>query len=72
MARRKIRTIAVGPCAVNIYRDPEYDEYVVRTVVKGKVVGGKEGGGYFTSDKDDAFATAKTLEAWLRKRPACR
>jgi hypothetical protein len=71
MARRKIHGIRVGKCAVNIYRDSEWDEYLVQSVVKGKVVGGKEGGGYFTDDKEDAFGAAEAEVATLRKRPVC-
>jgi len=70
MAQRKIREIAVGKCAVRVYRDPEWDQYIVKSIVGGKVVGGKEGG-YFTDDKEDAFGTAEAEAAALRRRPAC-
>lgn len=73
MALRKIHTIRVGTrCAVNVYRDPEWDQFVVKSVVNGKTVGGKEGGGYFTDDKEDAFGTAEAEAAHLRTRPVCR
>lgn len=73
MARRKIHTIRVGTkCSVGIYRDPEWDQFVVQSVVNGRTVGGKEDGGYFTDDKEDAFSTAKAEAAHLRTRPVCR
>jgi hypothetical protein len=72
MALRKIHETRVGPsCAVRIYRDPEYGEYVVKTIVGGKTVGGK-GGGAFESDKAAARGTAAAQVRWLKKRPACR
>ena len=62
MARRKIHSIPAGRGRViNVYRDSEWDEFVVQTVISGKVVGGKDGGGYHTSDKDDALSTAEHL-----------
>lgn len=72
MARRKIKTTRVGRCAVNIYRDSEWDEFVVQSVVGGKVIGGKEDGGYFTDDKADARSNAAHAVRLLRKRPACK
>jgi hypothetical protein len=72
MARRKIHTIRVGAkCSVGVYRDSELDEFIVRSVVNGRTVGGKDGG-YFTDDKEDAFDTAKAEAAHLRTRPMCR
>jgi hypothetical protein len=72
MALKKIHETPVGTnCAVRIYRNYEYDEYVVKAIVKGKVQGGKDGGS-FTSDKADAYGTAASVADWLRKRPACK
>jgi hypothetical protein len=71
MATKKIHETAVGKCAVRIYRNAEYGEYIVKTVVNGKVQGGKNGG-YFTSDKADAHGTAAVEADRLRKRPACQ
>jgi hypothetical protein len=72
MALKKIHETPVGAsCAVRIYRNPEFDEYVVKTVVGGKVQGGKDGG-YFTSDKADARSTAAHEVRRLRQRPGCR
>jgi len=71
MALKKISDTPVGTrCAVRIYRNAEFDEYVVKTVVNGKVQGGKDGG-YFTSDKADARGTAAHEVEKLRQRPAC-
>ena len=72
MALKKIHETKVGAsCAVRIYRNYEWDEYVVKSVVKGKVQGGKDGG-YFTSDKADAHGTAAAEAQRLQKRPACQ
>lgn len=72
MALKKIHETPVGAnCAVRIYRNYEYDEYVVKSIVNGKVQGGKDGG-YFTSDKADAHGTAAAEAQRLQKRPACK
>jgi hypothetical protein len=72
MAAKKIHETAVGAkCAVRIYRNAEWDEYIVKSIVNGKVQGGKDGG-YFTSDKADAHGTAAAEADRLRKRPACQ
>jgi len=69
---RKIHGTRVGErCAVNIYRNPEYDEYVVKTVINGRVQGGKDGG-YFTTDKQDARGTAAQEVKRIRRLPPCR
>jgi len=70
MALKKLHETPVGRCAVRVYRNAEYGEYVVKSIVNGKVQGGKDGG-YFTSDKADAYATATVEADRLRKRPAC-
>ena len=67
-----IRSTRAGRfCNVNIYRNAEYDEYVVKAVVGGRVQGGKDGG-YFTPDKQDARSTAAAEVRRLRRMPACR
>lgn len=71
MARKKIHEIPVGPCSVRVYRDSEFGEYVVKTLIKGKTVGGK-GGGYFTNDKADAYTTARVEASRLGNRSTCR
>ena len=72
MALKKIHETRVGAnCAVRIYRNYEYDEYVVKAIVNGKVQGGKDGG-YFTSDHADAHGTAIAEVQRLQKRPACQ
>jgi len=68
MALKKIHETRVGAsCAVRIYRNPEFDEYVVKTIVGGKVQGGKDGGA-FESDKAAARGTAAAQVRWLRGR----
>ncbi len=68
MALKKLHETRVGAsCAVRIYRNSEFDEYVVKTVVGGKVQGGKDGGA-FESDKQAARGTAAAQVRWLRKR----
>lgn len=72
MALKKIHETPIGSkCAVRIYRNYEWDEYVVKSVVNGKVQGGKDGG-YFTSDKADAHGTAAAEAKRLQARPACQ
>ncbi len=74
MARRLVKSVALGRCAVKIYRDSDTREFVVRTILPGgRVSGGKEDGGYFTEDKSDARGTAAAQIRWLRKHhPGCR
>jgi len=72
MALRKIHETRVGTkCAVRIYRNPEFDEYVVKVIVNGRVQGGKEGGA-FESDKSAARGTAAALVRRLRAQRSCR
>lgn len=71
MALKKIHETRVGTCAVRIYRNPEYGEFIVKTVVNGRVQGGKSGG-YFTEDKKDARGTAAFEVRRLRKLSSCR
>lgn len=72
MANKKIHETRVGArCAVRIYRNAEYGEYIVKTVIGGKVQGGKDGG-YFTSNKTDARGTAAHEVRRLRKQSSCR
>jgi hypothetical protein len=72
MALKKIHETPVGAkCAVRIYRNYEWDEYIVKSIINGKVVGGKDGG-YFTSDKTDAYGSAAAEAQRLGKRPVCQ
>jgi hypothetical protein len=72
MALKKIHETPVGTkCAVRIYRNYEWDEYIVKSIVNGKVQGGKDGG-YFTSDKADAYGSATAEAQRLQKRPVCQ
>lgn len=62
MAKRKIHqldhTTARGTVhTVKVYRDPEYNEYVVKQW-SGDVLSDSE---YFTSDKQDALETAQYI-----------
>lgn len=68
---KRIHSTRVGHCHVNIYRNAEYDEFVVKTVVGGRVIGGKDGG-YFTGDKQDARDTAAQEIKRIRRYPSCR
>lgn len=68
MANKLLRTTRVSPkCSVKIYRDSEYDVFVVKTLVNGKVRGTTEEG-----DKSAARGTAAHEARWLRKQAACR
>jgi len=58
MAIRKIQTIAgINGAFANIYRDSEYQEYVVRFHFAPPIGYVKEAD-YFTNDKEDAIACA--------------
>jgi hypothetical protein len=72
MKRRSNKTIKVGRCAVKIVRKRETDEYVVKAIINGKTVGGRDGGSYET-DMAAARSTAAATVLWLRKhrRKAC-
>lgn len=72
--RRRIKHVKVGArCAVSIYRLPETNEFQVQQTVGGKVIGGKESGGAFETDKSAARSTAAAMVKELRKKhPACR
>lgn len=64
MSRKKIHSISIAPnCCINVYRDAEWDEYVVKTVVDGKTVA--EG---FESDKQSALDTAEASAEWALGR----
>lgn len=64
MAKRLIETLKLTKDAtdhvVKVYRDSEWNEWVVIHFINGERVGGKDGG-YHTSDKDDAINTAISL-----------
>lgn len=66
MARRLVHKTRVGRCAVLIYRDAEWNEYVVKTVI-----GGRSTGTYHTGDKDDAQGTATHIARRLRAQRRC-
>jgi hypothetical protein len=66
MAKRRIKNIRVGHCAVSIHKDSEWGEFVVTT--KGA---GKMNGTYHTDDKRDARNTAATMIRQLRKARVC-
>lgn len=52
---RKIHSVSDSGITVNVYRNVEWDEFVV------KVKGCKADEGYHTSDKQDAFDTALAM-----------
>ena len=58
MSKRIVKKFVVGNQEVRVYRDSEWDEFVVRVATDGKL---EEGEGYFTTDKEDAIATAKHI-----------
>jgi hypothetical protein len=67
MARRRLKHVQVGRCAVDIYRDSETRELVVRTTHAGK-----RDSGSFHEDMRDARGTAAHQVRWLRNRRWCR
>lgn len=54
MARKKIATYSNDGKTVHVYRDAEWNEFVVR-------IPGAPDADYFTPDKDDAISTAQTI-----------
>lgn len=73
MVRRKIKTVRFGRCSVSIYKISEVGEYNVQATVDGKVIGGRDGGGAFETDKASARSTAAAMVYELRrKNAACR
>lgn len=71
MSRRLVKKTTFGQCQVKIMKDSYAGEFVVQTIVKGKVDGGKDGG-YFTDDKSDARSTAAAVIRRLRRERRCR
>jgi hypothetical protein len=75
MARRLIKSIRVGRCAVKIYRLSDTKEYLVQTLTpwagKPRVEGGEDGGA-FETDPAAARGTAAFEVRRLRKKPNCR
>lgn len=62
MARKLIDRIGTGKTEVRIYRDVEWQEYVVKE--PGMTAGDDQG--YFTSDRDDAYSHFYTRHDDLR------
>ena len=58
MARKIVKKIPAGKHEVRIYRDSEWDEYVVRVFTDGKP---EQGDGYFSTEKQDAIDTANHI-----------
>lgn len=54
MAKRKLKSVSNAGRVATVYRDPEWNEYVVK-------LRGRPGADYFTSDRGDAEATAKKM-----------
>jgi hypothetical protein len=55
MARKLIHREAVGRCFVRVYKDSEWQEYIVRFMPKSA----SDDGTYHTDAQDDAINTAK-------------
>jgi hypothetical protein len=69
MARRRIKNIRVGRCAVSIYKDSEWNEFVVVTKSPHK----RFSGSYHTTNMRDARGTAAHQIKVLRNaRGWCR
>lgn len=56
MARRLIARIEDGNKVARVYRDTEWDEFVVKFWVDGER---REQADYYTNDRGDAISTAK-------------
>lgn len=70
MSKKLIKTTRVGKCSVKIYRDSEYGEYNVKSIMAHGKPG--PGDGYFTDNKKDARDTAAHSVRWLKKRRSCK
>lgn len=57
MTRRLIQTVKNGDNVAKVYRDSEWEEYVVRFFT----CGAEQGTGYHTNDKKDALSTAHVM-----------
>lgn len=66
MAKRKIHQTRVGSCTVQIYRDTDFDEYIIKTTIpkRTKMTA-------FETDKAAARSTAAAQIRWLRKGRWC-
>jgi hypothetical protein len=65
MSKRLLRKLGTTP-QVKVYRDPEWDEYVVKQYDEhGRYLPEAD---YFTNDQGDALATAEHLLGGLRAR----
>jgi hypothetical protein len=67
MAKRRLKNIRVGRCAVAIHKDSEWGEFVV--ITKGPVK--RFNGTYYTALKSDARSTAAAQIRWLRRIGGC-
>lgn len=65
MAPRKVQSVSRDGQVATIYRDPEYNEFVVR-------LKGRPQADYFTSDKSDALATARRMVGYTGPRKLAR
>lgn len=54
MAKKKLTSVSNGGKVATVYRDPEWNEFVVK-------LKGRPAADYFTSDRKDAEATAKKM-----------
>lgn len=58
MARKLIDSMSVLERTVKVYRDSEWQEYVVRLYVDGKL---QPNADYFTNNKEDALSTGACM-----------
>jgi len=58
MVRKIIYTESVEGCTIKVYRDSEYNEFICREFINGKLQPLND---YFTTDKEDAIGTAKAM-----------
>ena len=65
MAHKKIGSFTVGDVCVKTYRDSEWDQYICKPFIVGKVQ--PEDTWYFTNDRDDAVRTTRTIAYTLGK-----
>ena len=69
--KKKIKSITAGRCVATVYRDSEWDEYVVKFSPGPKKLAKDSDGLYHTNAKDDAIATAEFELRRMQARGEC-
>lgn len=68
---RKLKELKLGSCSAKIYRNAEWEEYVVKFSPPPKRLAKESDGAYHTDDKNDALATAEHELRRMRDAGLC-